>query len=333
MNVNELSLSIIIPYYNDVKHKINENLQLFSACIFNYEVIIIDDGSTEEVKINNYKNVRIIKKINQGVSSARNTGIINAKGKYLFFLDSDDLVPPRFIAFLNTNLYKLDYDWVFFDTILKLEGKEIYIKTIDSNEINTQNLYVKLLMTGNLNECWGKLIKKNFVLANNIKFDERTNQGEDFIFNVDLLLKKCDWHYAGMASYIYIRYPTNYDKRFLRDVPLGFRSLKLWYDAQNQLLNLLDNEIMRVEAAKMTNAGIINSLSAKLMILLAENKFLEYKDIFYDNLSFYNVKRLTYKMTKFIKCKIYLFLFKHNMIKTFKILGKIRKKRLNKKYR
>ncbi len=333
MNTDELSLSIIIPYYNNVRHTINENLKLFLNFLFKYEVIVVDDGSIEEVKINNYKNVRIIKKINQGVSFARNTGIVNAKGKYLFFLDSDDLVPIKFIDYLNNNLHKLHYDWIFFDTILKKNGHDTYRKTIDSKDINIQTLYFYLIMTGNLNECWGKLVKRDFVLLHNIKFDGQSNQGEDYIFNVDLVLNKCKWHYVEIPSYIYIQYLTNYDNRFLKDVPLGFQSLKLWYNSINQLLNLLENGDMYVAATKMTNASIINSLSSKLMILLSEDKFLEYKDIFYDNLYFYNVKHLTYKMVNYHKCKMFLFLLKHNMIKTFKFLGKIRKKRLNKKCR
>ena len=88
--------SIIIPLYNkekDIETTINSVLnQTFT----NYEVILVDDGSTD----NSYKvvsdiedsRIQIFKKENQGVSKARNYGVSKAKTEYIAFLDADDFM-------------------------------------------------------------------------------------------------------------------------------------------------------------------------------------------------------------------------------------------------
>jgi glycosyltransferase involved in cell wall biosynthesis len=87
------TVSIIIPVYNASKH-ITRTLDSIQKQTFNnYEVIVVDDGSTDdsEIKIKEHPlNVKLIKKMNGGASSARNVGINAAKGKYIAFLDADD---------------------------------------------------------------------------------------------------------------------------------------------------------------------------------------------------------------------------------------------------
>ncbi len=91
-------VSIIIPTYNDgpvVYQAIDCSL---NQTYENREVIVVDDGSTDdtEYRLNNKYNNRIIyvRQDNKGPGSARNTGIRHASGKYLQFLDSDDLLDP-----------------------------------------------------------------------------------------------------------------------------------------------------------------------------------------------------------------------------------------------
>lgn len=95
----EYDLDIIIPVYNVGKY--------LSGCIesvfrqttkYKYKIIVINDGSTdnETLKILNsfstYDNVTIINKVNGGISSARNSGMDISKGRYIMFLDSDDIL-------------------------------------------------------------------------------------------------------------------------------------------------------------------------------------------------------------------------------------------------
>ena len=101
-------LSVIIPTYNNASYI----TQAIDSCInqktqYLFEVVVVNDRSTDSTgevleKYNGKENVRIIKQKNLGLSGARNTGIKAAKGKWLYFLDSDDSVPEGTIeAVLN----------------------------------------------------------------------------------------------------------------------------------------------------------------------------------------------------------------------------------------
>lgn len=95
-----IELSVVIPVYN-VRDYLEECLEsVFSLKGFSYEVIIVNDGSTDgsEQIIRLYEDdprVRVFSQENSGLSAARNVGLRNAAGKYVYFLDSDDFIAPR----------------------------------------------------------------------------------------------------------------------------------------------------------------------------------------------------------------------------------------------
>lgn len=91
-----MKLSIIIPFYNLQKYT-DELLDCLAPQINkDIEVIVVDDGSKEPFKTN-YDWVRVIRQENGGVSKARNTGLDNAKGDYIQFIDADDLVSDTYV--------------------------------------------------------------------------------------------------------------------------------------------------------------------------------------------------------------------------------------------
>lgn len=104
MRKNEIDLSIVIPVYN-VQSYISETILNVANqnTSYNYEVILIDDGSTDDtVKVINgiisgLSNFKLCLKENGGAGSARNLGIREAAGNYILFLDSDDLIKPTLI--------------------------------------------------------------------------------------------------------------------------------------------------------------------------------------------------------------------------------------------
>lgn len=97
-------VSIVIPAYNVEKY-IGECLESIQQQTFeNWQAIIVDDGSTDETAavvqtiIQHDNRFRLIRQPNGGVSKARNTGLLAASGKYLAFLDGDDMWAPAFLA-------------------------------------------------------------------------------------------------------------------------------------------------------------------------------------------------------------------------------------------
>lgn len=94
-------VSVIIPAYNQADFLGLTLQSVLSQTYKDFECIIIDDGSTDNTRgvLDDYhdKRIRYLYQDNKGLASARNTGIKNASGKYLHFLDSDDLIYPYFL--------------------------------------------------------------------------------------------------------------------------------------------------------------------------------------------------------------------------------------------
>lgn len=96
---NPTNVSVILPVYNGERFVTQAIESVLAQTYKNFELIIVDDGSTDRTvdRIKPYlrePNVRYIKQRNRGLASARNTGIKSAKGRYLAFLDHDDLYTP-----------------------------------------------------------------------------------------------------------------------------------------------------------------------------------------------------------------------------------------------
>src|SRR5208282_4925870 len=104
MNHN-LFISVIIPTYNRTEQTIAAIDSVLAQTYSNFEVIVVDDGSTDRSgdviqrfisqRPDGCQQIRFFRELNQGASAARNTGIANARGEYIAFLDSDDIWVPE----------------------------------------------------------------------------------------------------------------------------------------------------------------------------------------------------------------------------------------------
>lgn len=128
-----MDLSIIVPVYNYVE-LIEDNIRsiLNQKTQYRYQLILVDDGSTDgaqEVlrKYEDYPDVKVIYQKNQGIAAARNTGIKNATGKYITFIDCDDVVETNLVESLMFKAYKDDCDIVMCaHNLVKEKNGEIY---------------------------------------------------------------------------------------------------------------------------------------------------------------------------------------------------------------
>lgn len=96
-----LMLSIVIPLYNKENKIANTLKSILDQSIRDFEIVIIDDGSTDnsilEVKKIDDPRIRLISQANAGVSAARNRGIQEAHGEFIAFLDADDEWNPKYL--------------------------------------------------------------------------------------------------------------------------------------------------------------------------------------------------------------------------------------------
>lgn len=184
-------VSIIIPAYNCEKTIVRCVDSAINQTYVNCEVIIVNDGSTDKtgelLKSNYFNNskVNIIYQDNAGVSSARNTGIINANGKYIFFLDSDDSLPKDSIRDLlkrglETKAELMVGRYSYNNHEL---GKSVDEQTYNGKNEITDYLALNQSDTGYCKiQPWGKLFLKSVINNNDIQFDQEMSLGEDTLF-------------------------------------------------------------------------------------------------------------------------------------------------------
>jgi len=110
--MNDIKISVILPVYNVEKYLRKCIDSILNQTHINYELIIIDDGSTnnsgniyDEYKLKDNR-IQVIHQNNQGLSVARNVGIDLAKGKYITFIDSDDYIDKKYLETLYTIIKK-----------------------------------------------------------------------------------------------------------------------------------------------------------------------------------------------------------------------------------
>lgn len=179
--MSEIKVSVIIPIYN-VEEYLEECLQsVVDQTLSNLQVIMVDDGSldgsTEIAKkfADKYEYFEYIRQENGGLGNARNTGVKYAKGKYIIFLDSDDIVPDDAYEKMYTTAEKNQSEMVV-GSVARFNSKKNYVSNL--HEIAFRKYIDKTHITENTDliydtTSWNKLIRKDFWDRYQFKFPEK----------------------------------------------------------------------------------------------------------------------------------------------------------------
>lgn len=187
--MNEKLISVIMPIYNS-EEKLERCIDSVAMQSYkNLEIILIDDGSTDNSsKIckkweNKDDRIKYYYINNSGVSVARNTGLKKAKGEYIYFIDSDDYLDLNVIKNLYNNLKNETLVGVNHYKILPLEKKILPLNSLyKSNEV------VKGILENKIKGVvWCFLFSKEIIIRNNLLFDEKAKFMEDTIFLIRYL--------------------------------------------------------------------------------------------------------------------------------------------------
>ncbi|HFZ7009291.1 TPA: glycosyltransferase family 2 protein [Streptococcus agalactiae] len=185
-------ISVIVPLYNVEKYIINCISSLTNQTYQNIEIILIDDGSTDNsgriCKKLAQEDHRIIylRKENGGVSSARNLGLQYATGSYIGFVDSDDYISKTMYEnllkrLLETNADIAETDFALIDNRFTKKKRKKIQKVLNKEEA------IREFLSGNVveNNLVIKLFKKTVIA--NLKFKEDVIVGEDMLFSLQAL--------------------------------------------------------------------------------------------------------------------------------------------------
>lgn len=177
MPIKNPLVSIIVPTYN-VKHYIRECIEsILNQTYKNIEIIIVNDGSTDNSMymiddyITSIDKIKVINQENQGLSAARNSGIEEAKGKYIAMIDSDDKIKPDFIKNLVKTAMQTNADIVrgsFRDFHRNISAGRVADFITDPNsgpQVLDQFLNQNISFV-----VWSRLYSREFLNNNNLRF-------------------------------------------------------------------------------------------------------------------------------------------------------------------
>lgn len=199
-----MKVSVIVPVYN-TKDNLDKCIEsLVNQSLKEIEVIIINDGSTEDISsiINKYKDkIVYIENTNHGIGYTRNQGIKKAKGEFIGFVDSDD--------FVHKDMYKDMYNYAIKEKLdiaccnyARLENnllKEIKSKSFMPSSIQDNK---RILVDISYGPC-NKIYNRKMIMDNNINFEEKLKY-EDFPFVFKSILRAKKIGLIEMAYYYYV---------------------------------------------------------------------------------------------------------------------------------
>lgn len=306
-------LSFIIPVY-DVENYVEKCLDSLTSQNIpteEYEIVIIDDGSTDNsskfvkdwISKNNGININLISQKNSGLSASRNVGINNAKGDYIWFVDSDDYIFPYVLRNLLDEILhnNLDVLWFSHQTV-NTNGEILPLpEEDDKSNISEKVLSGKVFLTENFkNSCmaWAFIIKRNLLLSENLRFLEGI-YFEDIVFTPQMIYSAQRVKFSPIKAYNYL-----------------LRNNSIMRDSKNAKKRIMDSLIVV--------KSLINFAKTK-----NDPKLSKYIDIFAGGILLYN-----YRLTLSFGDRKFLKIFKDKMrtdqLYPFKIKQPIQRKILAK---
>lgn len=223
--MNELLLSFVLPVYNVEKY-IRPCLEsLFNQDLAEeeFEVILVDDGCTDNTVTlikefaKEHRNIRLVHQLNQGPSAARNNGMRRAQGRYLMFVDSDDLLVShsirpmlefamqRALDILKAEVFTIDHrsvekgdfprqaEWKGFADCPVITGEEGFLR-----HYNPDASYVYM-----------HLYRTRYLQSRHFTFFEDISFAEDVLFTISTYLKAARFTAIPYIHYIYRRHETS----------------------------------------------------------------------------------------------------------------------------
>ena len=212
-----MTISVIIPAYNCSGSLKNVLDSIQASGLSTLEILIINDGSTDNTGTiakqlaSAYRDLRVIDQANKGVSAARNRGLYEAIGNYVFFVDADDSLIPGSLDDVNSILDENHPDMILFGMRFDYyRHGRIYRSdvlsyptggTMDSSEWGKD--YETLHAYNMISPVWNKLIRRDLILNNRIEFREDMIEMEDYLFSAQCLLHSEQIYVLNKAVYRY----------------------------------------------------------------------------------------------------------------------------------
>lgn len=183
-----MKLSIVIAAFNVEKYIKKCILSCIQDTVFEYEVVVVNDGSTDQTlnilqKLEPiYANLKVISQENTGLGGARNTGLNHAKGDYIWFIDGDDYLQQDLLSDIMHETTTKDLDALILNYAVVDESYKVleqHQNTIHISEIITGGDYYETHFSKSY--TWMFIFKRSLFTTNNLIFKERINMQDSEI--------------------------------------------------------------------------------------------------------------------------------------------------------
>lgn len=190
-------VSVIVPMYNVEKVMSRSVRSLFSQTLTDFEIVFVNDCSTDNTErelkriISGFDRNDIGVKIithnhNKGVAAARNTGLDNAAGEYVYYVDSDDYCDNDTLSTMYNEAKTGDYDVVGCEWMLTFKTNARHMVQPD---VRTGNEAFKAMCNGVMRwNLWLFMVRRSLYEDNALRFIPGANMGEDLMVMLKLLL-------------------------------------------------------------------------------------------------------------------------------------------------
>lgn len=355
--MKEELVSVIIPVYNARKYIRNLLIDILNQSYKNLQIIIIDDGSTDDSLniINEFarkdNRICVISIENSGPSAARNIGLNVAKGKFVRFIDADDRILPNSInEMVKVYNENEDVDLVIgnyrsIPSKYLVTGKKLENRIVKEEQF--VDIFLEHIRAFYIGVPWNKLYKKSIIDKFNIRFNNDLMWSEDFLFNLDYFDKCKLFYLLFIDEGIYDYYLRESSITHVLEDKIGHTNLdkiekERYKSAKQYCAKYKKNELFELEwKYSYTYAELTSLVKKSEKENLTEryrkfrNKFMDPNIYKYISMKAYNTDIKIWKILEIlIRKKMYksafmLFVLKEFMINNMQLITKIIKRIIN----
>lgn len=205
-------VSVIVPVYN-LENEVSRCIASIQAQTYeNWECICVNDGSTDssgmilDLFAGNDERIKVIHQQNAGVCAARNAGLLVATGKYITFVDGDDMVSSDMLAKMMYATAQGNPDVVasgYWNCDADGTKRDMHHATKTFFFAQKRQDLTSLHVEQSLPFAWGKLYKSDIIKKKSLWFDEKSFFGEDTIFDFEYMMHAQSVSYVHEGLYMY----------------------------------------------------------------------------------------------------------------------------------
>ena len=319
-------VSVIIPAYNMEKYILKCVKSIINQTYKNIEIIIINDGSTDQTEevinilMREDERIKLINQKNEGSIEARKTGLKKATGKYVLFVDGDDWIEEECIYTLYNKAEKDNSDIVLYNMYRAWDDKKIKFETYENNITTINDPLKSLFLNKMLPGVVFKFIKREFINLNKIQFPQNISYAEDLAISSSIFMNTP--RISCVEDYLYNYYQrsnsiTRINTEKVIDIITAIRFIKKLL-LKNNIYNKYKNEFeflayMHLYEYRFSDMNKIKGYDKELYLSLKDlnikinkNKYIK---------EYINSYKLSYKIRTYLYNNNYFLAKKYDFIR------------------